>query len=319
MRDTDYVYAVAYMKTLENKMLLKSDIEGLLCAADFSEAVKLLTDKGYGGGVCAESAEELIDGEMKMLWSEAEAVVPREAPLYILKYRNDFHNLKTVLKALITNYDFKPLLLYPAVCDPEKISEAVKTADFSGLPDFIRETARRAYEIITREHDGRSAEIYIDKMTWKIMAEEAEQNAFLSGWIKKCIVFTDILIAARAGGKSREFIENTFIACDDIPLNKLANAAGEGREALCAFIAGAGYTDGAAALSESVGALEKWCDNQRTEYLKSAKNKYFGFEPIMAFILGKEAEAQAVRIILSGKKNEIDVNIIRERLRDLYV
>ena len=77
--------------------------------------------------------------------------------------------------------------------------------------------------------------------------------------------------------------------------------------------------DGVEALENSFGDFEKWCDNKKMEYLKLAKNKFFGFEPIMAFILGKESEIQAVRIILSGHKNNIPSEIIRERLRDQYV
>ena len=55
------------------------------------------------------------------------------------------------------------------------------------------------------------------------------------------------------------------------------------------------------------------------EYIKKAKMKSFGFEPILAFLIGKEFELQTIRIILSGKQNNIPAEIIRERLRDLYI
>ena len=55
------------------------------------------------------------------------------------------------------------------------------------------------------------------------------------------------------------------------------------------------------------------------EYIKKAKLLCFGFEPILAFLIGKEYELQAVRIILSGKINGVPVEIIKERLRDMYV
>ena len=59
MKDTHYAYAVAYMKTLENKMLTGNDYEALLSAPDFNTALKIIADKGYGKG----RASGLMDGE----------------------------------------------------------------------------------------------------------------------------------------------------------------------------------------------------------------------------------------------------------------
>lgn len=320
MKDTEYAYAVAYMKTLENKMLTKSDFEALISALGLSAAMKLLADKGYGGNIDGGlTPEKLIDGETKKIWNEAQNCLPKEAPLEILKYRNDFHNLKTILKAFVTNSDWRSLTLSPSVVNPEDIYEAVRSADFSALPEFLRGTAKGAYEIVTQEHDGQQTEIYIDKMTYIKMAERADKNEFLSEWINKCILFADLSIAARAAGKSREFLKNALIPCRGIDPDRLVAAADGGMDSICAFITLLGFADGAKALEESFGGFEKWCDNKKMEFLKTAKNTFFGFEPIMAFLLGKEAEAQAVRIILSGHKNDIAPDIIRERLRDLYV
>lgn len=55
-----------------------------------------------------------------------------------------------------------------------------------------------------------------------------------------------------------------------------------------------------------------------TNYLKKAKLISFGPEPIIAYIFAKENEIKAVRIILTGKKNGVDPDIIKERLRERY-
>jgi len=55
------------------------------------------------------------------------------------------------------------------------------------------------------------------------------------------------------------------------------------------------------------------------EYVKDAKNRSFGFEPLMAFLFGKKAEIQAVRIVLYGLLNHIPKNVLKERLREMYV
>ncbi len=316
MKDTEYAYAVAYIKTFENKMLKKADLEALIKAPDYDAALKLLTDRGYRNG---SDIDEVLKNELEAVWHEAEEATPAEAPLDILKYKNDFHNLKTILKAFLTNSDWEKLMLSPSVVPPEEIYEAVKRADFSDLPEFLRVAAEGGYKIITAEHDGQAAELYIDKNAYLAMEKAAKGNSFLEGWVELNAVFADISIALRSYGKSAEFIENALIPLGGIDLKRLANIAAEGPDAVAEFTSGLGYSEGAEKIKESIGEFEKWCDNKKTEYLQSAKNRFFGFEPIMAFLLGKEAEIQAVRIILSGLKNKIPAEIIRERLRELYV
>ena len=308
------------MKTLENKMLTKNDYEALLSAPDFNAALKIITDKGYGKGIDESiTIENLLESELQKIWSEAENCLPDEAPLDILKYKNDFHNLKTILKAFLTNAEWENLMLSPSVIEPEIIYDAVKKVDFSDLPEFLKDTAIGAYEIVTREHDGQKTEIYIDKKTYEEMLKRANGNSFLTEWIEKNIIFANLLIAIRTTGKSREFIRDAFIPTNKLNLSKLTDAAIDGIDAISDFLSGIGFSDGVDALENSFGDFEKWCDNKKMEYLRLAKNKFFGFEPIMAFILGKESEIQAVRIILSGHKNNIPSEIIRERLREQYV
>ena len=53
--------------------------------------------------------------------------------------------------------------------------------------------------------------------------------------------------------------------------------------------------------------------------MKEAKFIPFGGEPLLAYIYAKETEIKVVRIIMVGKLNNISPEVIRERLRDIYV
>ena len=55
------------------------------------------------------------------------------------------------------------------------------------------------------------------------------------------------------------------------------------------------------------------------ERLKLEKNEHFSIGPVIAYLLAKETEITAVRLILSAKLNDLDSDIIKERLRELYV
>ncbi len=55
------------------------------------------------------------------------------------------------------------------------------------------------------------------------------------------------------------------------------------------------------------------------DHAKEAKRVNFGPEPIIAYIIAKETEIKIIRIIMVGKINKVATEVIRERLRELYV
>ena len=69
----------------------------------------------------------------------------------------------------------------------------------------------------------------------------------------------------------------------------------------------------------SAGLLEKLIDNYIMDMMKDAKLIPFGIEPVLAYIYAKETEIKVIRIIMVGKLNNIAGEVIRERLRDIYV
>ena len=322
MHETEYVYAVAYMKTLENKMLTLNEIESLITAKDVHTALKILTDKGFGiNSKTYTSVDELLKDELEKVWEEAKNVCPEEAPLDVLLYKNDFHNLKTILKSSVYAVEWENLVLRPCACEPQLIDDAIKNNNFENLPEFIKETAKKGYELITKTDDGQLFEIFVDKSELLTMYELAKQskNSFLIEWSRLEIVVANMKIAARCLGRNKDFIENAIIPVDGMNIQKLVDASLANLQEVSAVIADIGYQRAAEGLLVSFAEFEKCCDNIKINFIKKAKNKFFGFEPIMAFLIGKEYELQTLRIILSCKLNDVSTDIIRERLRELYV
>ena len=55
------------------------------------------------------------------------------------------------------------------------------------------------------------------------------------------------------------------------------------------------------------------------EKLRPQRHVYDGIEPIAAYLVGREREIDAVRLILASKANHIAGDRAQERLRALYV
>ena len=79
------------------------------------------------------------------------------------------------------------------------------------------------------------------------------------------------------------------------------------------------YKEAGAKFKESTSAFEKWCDDILMECVKEARYTAFGIDPIIAYYVARDAEIKTVRIILSAKINNLPADVIRERVRALYV
>ena len=64
--------------------------------------------------------------------------------------------------------------------------------------------------------------------------------------------------------------------------------------------------------------LEKISDNYLMELNKDSKYIVFGPEPLFTYLIAKEREINAIRMIMVSKINNIGTDKIKERLRDTY-
>ena len=325
MNETEYAYAVAYTRTLENKMLGRADFEALLNATSYDDAVRYLSDKGYGHGSIGQNpdAEALLKGELSYIWHEVRGACPEGAPIDILLYQNDFHNLKAILKAVFSNITFEHLLMEPYTIHPEVIHSAITNGKPEDLPNILKDSASEAYSILARDGDGQRAEIILDTALFLAMNEVAQQskNGFLVGWVDLSIAIMDMKIAIRGvySGKNKAYLRSSMLECDRVDVDCLADAATHDIPAVLQVFIQSGFPEAAEAAQKSISSFEKWCDNELIHYLRSAKYKTFGFEPIINFLVSKQYELQAVRVILSGLRGAIPTELLRERIRDLYV
>lgn len=325
MKEADYAYASAYTRTLENKMLKKSDIEALLSASSLEEALRILSDKGYGHIKTGQSldTDTLLKEELLYVWREVKDACPKDAPIHILLYQNDFHNLKAILKSVFSTAAYESLMMEPYTILPDEIYRAVTEGKIESLPEILREPAAKAYDILVRDNDGQLAEIVLDKALFSLMKKAANQskNDFLIDWVDLSIALMNMKIALRGvlNGKSREFLRDSMLECKRINADALANASAQDISAVLEIFRQSGFEKAADAARESVSAFEKWCDNELIRSMQPARYKTFGFEPVLGFLVGKQFELKAVRMILSGIRSKIPAEALRERLRDLYV
>lgn len=306
---TEYASAVAVVKAMENSLFTHSDLEQLINARNQNEFETLINSKNAG--------------TLPEVWDMLRTYAPDSKELEILLYRNDFHNLKAVLKAMISNQEPDNYFIEPSNVGLDVLKEAFRTKDMDILPDYMRETATQAYEILTTTLDGQLADSLIDTACMNAMQKSADNSGsdFMQKYVNLITVCADIKTAYRCSkmNKQRAFLEVAICGSPELDKESLIRSTLGGTENLLSFLEHTTYGELAGLLKESPVQFEKRCDDMITEQAETARMRAFGIEPLVAYYIAKEAEIKNLRIIAVCRESGADKETIMERLRKLYV
>lgn len=314
MTGTKYANAVAAIRAMETSLLGRSDIDQLINSASMAEAESILAAKN-GSVANADTLEDV--------WKMIRGYAPDCKELEILLYRNDFHNLKAVLKAIISNRDPQHYYVAPSNVELSQLTEAINSKEYEILPGYMRGTAVQAYELLTRTLDGQLSDSLIDTGALSAMQKSAAEfgGEFMQKYAQLLTVCSDIKTAYRCSimKKSVQFTEAAVCGSDELDKDSLVRASVNGTEAFFSFLESTSYSEAAALLKASSAQYEKWCDDVIMELAESARMQAFGSEPLAAYYIAKEAEIKNLRILTVCKEFGADRETITERMRKLYV
>ena len=319
----DYTYAVARIRYRETRLLTDSDLNNLLSAKDAAEVIRMLKEKGWGDSSSDESAEAFLRTEEEKMWSFIDEIVPDRSAFDFMLASADFHNLKVAVKAITRGADPEDLFIRNSTYEPIKLYEAVKRREYDSLPEYLSSVAKEAMTALLETSDGQLCDIIIDKacMDYVYSLGKANESELVQMFCEFFVACADIKIAVRSAktGKNADFIRRSLAECDTLDVKRLAAAASLGYDDVIAYIAETQYKSAVDAISEGMTAFEKWCDDELTEAMKSQKWEPFTFGPVVAYIIARQNEIKAVRLILSAKINGLPEDTIKERLRKMYV
>lgn len=322
MSDNLYTYAVARIRSKELSLLGKSDFEQLMACKSENECLRYLFDKGWGKSG-DESAEQLLTVEREKTWELIRELVEDMSVFNTFLYDNDFHNLKAAIKQVYMNSDIPNIYITHGTILPEFIYNAIKEHDFTRLPEHMRACAEEAFQVQLHTGDSQLCDVIIDRVALETTYSmgKSSGNELLSLYVELKVASSDINIAIRSlkTGKDMAFLERALADCDSLDRKRLATAVMDGEEAIYEYLSTTRYGDAVEAIKESPSAFERWRDNLIINHIRPQKSNPFTLSPLAAYILARENEIKSVRILLSGKRNDIPEDSIRERLRDMYV
>ena len=325
-------YAVSRVKILEGKLLDKDRINRMIEAQSAKEAYRILQESGYGAAVEAGEPRDfecLIEHELTELGKFVEEVSVDPELTDVLLMRTDYKNAKAYLKMRMMSVDVEEAVSEAGKVPTQELREMVFQMDTYGLPQDLAEAISEADRQIAIDPNPSKIDNIIDKhyTGWAAKTAKKKNNEFLEELFVSWADMNNILSLLRVremkadvnflkdalldGGEiSHEAILDAYTLNDDMLPLKFKNSR-YGHELLNAI-------ERALELKKAWN-FEHYIENMFIKIAKKQKLKVFGIDPLLGYIIGKQAEATAVRMVMTGKINKMRADDIRERLRDLYV
>lgn len=329
MDNTIFAQSIARIRVYETRLLTRAKLEGMSEARDFDEAIRMLQDSIYGSYISMPSYEDGLKASLEELYRDMKKLVPVREVIDILSARYDAHNIKSLIKGKQSGVDVDSLLIDAGTIPLDNLKMMFRDEDYKEMPEILRGYVLKAFESYRNTEDPQEIDIIMDKGMYRYMLEIAKNSRleYLNKIVKLMIDVTNIkaFIRVKAQERGIEFFERVYIEDGKLELDLFATNF---NNPLDSFVKKVSFTQHDKWVREGIeeyektgdlGRIEKSGDNYIIDYLRSAKFVSFGPEPIIAYILARENEIKVLRIILTGKKNEVHPDIIRERLRDTYV
>ncbi len=320
----DYPFAVAVVRSKEINLVSNEKLMQMADAATPEEAIRILSECGYGdmGGGDIHDFEKLLSAQLSDAYRTVAGLIPEEKIIDVFLYKNDYHNIKVLIKQDISGIDGEKFLIDGGTVPLETIKSAFTERRFSELHGIDERAVTEAMETAAKTGDGRYVDLILDKACFDSMTEAAKdtKNDYVIEYVQRLADVTNIktFVRIKRLGKKFKLFEESYVNGGTISIDKFRTAFENDNSA--EILSGTGYKQICSdCMDVSFTKFEKNCDDYLMSYVRDAKYKTLTVEPVIGYILGKETEIKCVRIIMTCKLNNIAPETIKERVREAYV
>ncbi|NLO99483.1 MAG: V-type ATP synthase subunit C [Clostridiaceae bacterium] len=331
IKEEGYAYATARIRVRESKLLPLSRLERLFDITDSVDAIKLLAEAGYSGQdpdsgkEGTGDVEKLLTSELKKAYDFIEEIIPDPLVINLFRKRYDYLNAKFILKAEFLKIDAKETLSDMGTIEPARLLKLMTERKFEDVSEIFSQAILAAEEAFNKTGDPQLIDFILDNASYAEMLADAEksEDPVLIKLINMLIDTANIRIFIRAKllKKSEDFIRKAWIKNGSFKEENFEEIINEGLDKFFSVLKAVGYDKLAAQLNvaadkeDGISEIEKILDDFITLYLKDSKYVVMGVSPVIGYLFFKETEIKNARLIITGVKNKIPRETIKERLR----
>jgi len=317
--DTRYAYQLGVIRARETRLFDRKKFEQFISSRDEKELISALHDSDYGGYFRQISSphqyEEALLNARIDLFNEIEGLIYDPEVMKVLRGQFDFYNITVLLKGKIAEKDFIYYCLPLGVLSVAELEGIFKEESYHKLPIYIRESVETGIETyFTHHHNLQLLNFSIERDMAKFLTEYPE-NDFLAGYYKMWVDVTNLKTILRLFFLERyqKLAKFALLPGGFIPKEEILSENLEEIESLGDLYHRTVYSTllehrGSLALVEQVAEL------LLLSYLRLVTYESIGIEPIISYLFMKENEIRNLRVIFIGKINEVEDEMIKEKL-----
>lgn len=332
MNDLAYSGVNTTVRILEQQLLSKEQLNGILVSTSLQQALEALQKTSYEIDVQevleSRQFDKVLDDHLKAHYEEVLELIPDASLLDVFSIRYTYHNLKVLLKSKFSGRDLTHLCVPLGRYSMETLNQLVETQDSLDVPPIMIEGVREAYADF--ENFGRleAADVFMDRYYFKhLRFIDRTLNQDIIHQIVNIMIDMEnmtILIRANQQNQSRSFLIGVLSSEGTIDKTSLIDEVLEkGTDALLELYRNVPYYDRIVSIIESkehpVFALELLKEELIYHILQEATFEPFGPLPSLAYIHALEMEVKNLRLLLVGVDNEFSKEQLEERMRPVYV
>ncbi len=327
MPQASYGFAVGQIRVLELGLLSRAALDRLAAAGGMDEFVRALGEQGFGDVRTRADIERACDRRLQAACELVRRISPEPdvTDCFLLKY--DMLNLKVLLKSRQLALP-APELSKNGTIDPERLARCVAEHNDQDLDQPLRGMLASLEQRLAVQMDPLALDAALDKALYALIFEKLRgvKNPVVARYFRDKADLVNLMIALRAGRMRRgaAFARDLMVTGGSLDADALAGLADDPERAVrltekCSF--GPLVKAALAEPDRGVGLaqLERGIDDHLLAIIKAKKQDLQTIMPVIGYLLGREREAAAVRLLAIGKSAGVPQEQLTARLRQLYV
>lgn len=320
------IFASARAKAKELNLFSEERLHRMTEAKNIDDAVRILAEANYGGGMNVTSYNfyDVLAEEERLATEFIREAAPKGMGIECFFMRNDYHNLKVLVKAKYTGSDYEEMILPDGNYSFNELKEKYENNKLVFVNSYMGDAVKnieRYFE--TNGVSPRKIDTEIDKAMYKEIAEELKKKE-VDKYIKE--YFTTVIDATNVGslyrtitlGADWKFFEDNFIEGGEIAFETFKES-GLDMAKLEKLVAGTKLkTMFVGVENGDLSRFETAKDNYLLTIFAANKGDMFSVAPIVGYYLGKLNEIKVIRVVLICLKNNVSAEEMKKRVRALY-
>lgn len=330
MPQTSQPYAIGRVRALSRTLITRPVLERLRAAEDVAQICRVLSECGWGEARTQAELDALADRQVADACALVREITPDPDVTDCFLLRYDVLNLKTLLKSRMLGQ--REVRLSPnGTLDPERLRHAVTEANYRDVPEEMREALEQIEERIAVENDPLFVDARLDRLLFEMTdarVRRARPQECVRAYFAARADAANMMTALRLGrmGRGAELLAELFVpggalrreelepvVSDAQALVPLARARLEPEFAHTVERALESLTR-----AGSLALMEKRLDDYMLALLRPGRFDVLGVAPVVGYLLAREREAAAVRLLAAARAVNASPELLENTLRQTY-